>query len=212
MPLSTTLTLVVEGLVDQAVMNRLLLVCRVPVDRIYGGYGKGWIRKHLPAYNQAARHHPWLVVVDLDNDHECAPFLLSEWLPQPAPKMLFRVAVREIESWLLADRKRIAKFLKVPATALPSDPDSLPDPKKAMVQLASASKSRRIREDMAPRQGSGRDVGPGYSACLIEFVRKHWLPNTAAQSSDSLLRCIRSVRAIRGADEDGSTHNAGGER
>ena len=206
-----TVTLVVEGLVDQAVLNRVLADCGVEADRIFGGNGKAWIRKHLKAYNKAAAFHPWLIVVDLDDEHDCAPLLRSEWLPRPASKMLFRVAVREIESWILADRKRLARFLKVAEAAVPSNPDSLPDPKQAMAQLASASKNRRIREDMAPRPGSGRVVGPGYSGRLIEFVRRHWLPDAAAQSSDSLLRCIQSVRSVTVEQTQTSKRSAGGE-
>jgi hypothetical protein len=41
--------------------------------------------------------------VDLDSDTGCAPPLCEQWIPGPAPFLCFRVAVREVEAWLMAD-------------------------------------------------------------------------------------------------------------
>ena len=40
---------------------------------MYGKSGKGALLERLLNYNQAARFAPWLVVVDLNRDAECAP-------------------------------------------------------------------------------------------------------------------------------------------
>lgn len=190
-----------EGLVDEAVLRRLLEHVGAATGPIYGKNGKAHLRRHLRGYNQAARYSPWLVLVDLDDDAHCAPPFLQEWLPDPAPNMCFRVAVREIEAWLLADRERMAAFLQVGAGRIPPEPEALNEPKRALVQLAGQSRRRDIREDMVPRPGTGREVGPAYTSRLIEFVWEHrrgWRPEVAALASDSLRRCLVSLRKLAG--------------
>jgi hypothetical protein len=115
--------------------------------------------------------------------------------------MCFRVAVRAVEAWLLADRESLAGFLRVSPSRVPPDPESLDEPKQAMVNLARQSRSRAVQEDMVPRPGSGRSVGPAYASRLIEFAQSTWRPEIAATRSDSLRRCcerLRQVAATRG--------------
>lgn len=184
----------VEGPVDEAVIRRLAEYVGAQVGQVYGKNGKDHLRQRIDAYNNAARISPWIVLVDLNHDAECAPPLRDAWLHQPATHMCFRVAVREVESWLLADRARLARFLAVPLSRVPTTPEAIEDPKGAVVQLAARSHRRDIREDMVPRPGSGRTVGPAYASRLIEFVSTHWNPEVAARSSDSLRRCLVRLR------------------
>ena len=186
----------VEGLVDEAVIRRLAEYVGVQVGQVYGKNGKDHLRQRIGAYNNAARISPWIVLVDLNHEAECAPPLRDAWLHQPAPTMCFRVAVREVESWLLADRGRLARFLRVPISRVPTTPEAIEDPKRALVELAARSRRRDIREDMVPRPGSGRTVGPAYASRLIEFVGTHWNPEVAAGSSDSLRRCLVRLREM----------------
>jgi hypothetical protein len=136
------------------------------------------------------------VLVDLDHDADCAPILRDSWLPAPSRFMCFRVAVREVEAWLLADRQRIARFLGVALAKVPHTPDLIDDPKGAMVNLARRSRRKEIREDMVPLPGSGRPEGPAYASRLIEFSSTLWRPGIAERQSDSLRRCRRGLRAI----------------
>jgi hypothetical protein len=155
----------------------------------------------MEGYNNAARFAPWVVLVDLNAEAECAPALLRTWLPQPAPLMRFRVVVRKAEAWLLADRQRLSRFLGVSADVVPRNPEAIADPKREMVDLAARSRRSAIREDMVPRPGSGRAVGPGYSSRLIEFVSdlaSGWRPDVASRTADSLSRCIKSLRMLAG--------------
>ena len=187
---------VVEGDLDEAVLRSLIRHAGAIPGPIHGKHGKGYIQKHLSGYNQAAHYSPWLVVVDLDQDADCAPPFRAAWLLRPAPLMCFRVAVREIEAWLLADRMRIAKFLAVDSRKVPTDVEAISDPKHAVLQLARSSRRKGIRQDMVPRPGSGREVGPAYNSRLIQFVndrRNGWRPGVAAQSSESLHRCLRRL-------------------
>lgn len=82
---------------------------------------------------------------------------------------------------------------------IPPDPETIPNLKLEIVNLARQSKKSAIREDMVPRPKSGSKVGPAYTSRLIEFIadaKNGWRPDVAAQFSDSLSRCIRSIKRL----------------
>jgi hypothetical protein len=110
--------------------------------------------------------------------------------------MCFRVAVRAVEAWLLADFEAMADFLGVASNKVPRDPERLAAPKEAMVNLARHSRRNAIREDLVPRAGSGRVVGPGYTSRLIEFASDHWRPAMAARRAESLRRAIACLKRL----------------
>ena len=186
----------VEGIVDEAVIRRLFSDMNLELGSVYGKNGKPQLHRSIKGYNNAARFSPWLVLVDLDQDFDCAPLLREEWLPEPGSYICFRVAVREVEAWLLADYERIASFLRLPRTKVPTDPETLNDHKNTIVNLARQSRRRDIREDMVPRPGSGRAIGPAYSSRLIEFVTSYWRPHVARRHSDSLNRTISCLENL----------------
>jgi hypothetical protein len=161
----------VEGDVDAAIVERLAEHVGATIGTIYGRRGKSFLRTRIVNYNSAARLRPWMVLLDLDNDFSCAPELIEAWLPRPQRLMCFRVAVREVESWLIADRERIASFLGISTSVVPLDPEKPLDPKDTVVSLARRSRRREIREDIVPRPGSGRTIGPAYVSRLMEYVR-----------------------------------------
>ena len=193
----------VEGTLDEVVLHRLAADSGIHVGVVYGKSGKPHLRARIDGYNQSARISPWIVLVDLDNEYECAPSLRAAWLPTPSEHMVLRVATRAIESWLLADRSSIAAFLSVPVSRVPRTVDDLDNPKKTVIDLARRSRSRAIREDMVPRPESGASEGPAYTSRMSEFVGIHgrgqWQPSTAAQVSPSLSRCIRALAKLHGA-------------
>src|SRR5258708_5107419 len=133
-------------------------------------HGKQALLQRIHAYNRAARFVPWLCLVDQNGAIRCPPRFVIDHMPDPSRLMLFRIAVRTIESWLLADRTRCASFLHVSADLVPHDPERLANPKLAMVNLARRSGDRHIVADMAPRDGSGASVGPAYASRLQEFA------------------------------------------
>jgi hypothetical protein len=189
----------VEGIVDEAVVKRLIVEAGGEIGSIYGKRGKSLLKQRINGYNNAAHHHPWIVLVDLNREADCAPPLKAVWLPNPGPFMCFRIAVREIEAWLLADRERFASFFRVRLLDIPADPELLDDPKEVVIELSRRSRSRDIRLDMVPRPGSGRKIGPAYVSRLIEFVsdpQKGWRPERAARSSDSLRRCLARIHEL----------------
>jgi hypothetical protein len=189
----------VEGLVDEAMIRRLVEHLEASAGSIHGKKGKGYLREKIGGYNNAAVFSPWVVLVDLNQDAECAPILREKWLPSPSPYMCFRIPVREVESWIFADRERLARFLSVAVSSIPTNPEAVDKPKLAMIDLARHSRRREIREDMVPRPGSRRKIGPAYNSRMIEFIEdtsNGWRPDVAVRSSDSLERCLRCLSRI----------------
>ena len=197
---SVPVTGVVEGDVDEAILRRLITEAGGDLGVVHVTNGKSRLTRGLRGFNSAARHSPWVVLVDLDRDGDCAPPFVQAWLPSPAPHMCLRVAVREAEAWLLADAAGLAAFLGVPVSRIPGDPDSLDDPKRELVSIASRSRRIAIREDLVPRPSSGRTEGPAYTSRILEFVLGTWNPAVAAVGSDSLRRCRRRIRELIDAD------------
>jgi hypothetical protein len=198
-PLPVFISGAVEGRSDEPVFRRIVEERGGTVHRLQVQNGKSALRHALPGYNAAAVQSPWLVLVDLDSDFECAGALVADWLPHPSRHMCFRVVVRQIESWLLADAERFAEFFAVRRSALPTDPDSLPDAKQTVVNLVARSRRKSIRLDMVPSVGSGRRVGPAYASHLINFVsdpHHGWRLATAMAHSRSLTKCVERFDAL----------------
>lgn len=196
MPTPITISAAVEGITDEAVVRRLIRHVGAEPGTVYGKKGKHHLRERIQAYNSAARHAPWLVIVDLDRDEDCGPRLRAAWIPAPAPRLCFRIAVRAVEAWLMADAEAIAAYLGIARHKVPAEPDSVAQPKQALVNLARASRRTAIRKDIVPRERSGRAVGPAYVARIIEFVEDRWRPVKASENSDSLRRAIVSLNDL----------------
>ncbi|MBC8233183.1 hypothetical protein H8E77_26855 [bacterium] len=203
-PAIPPVNVIVEGITDEAVACRLIEYVGLTCGTMYGKNGRNYILKRLSKYNQAARFTPWLVVVDLENEPDCVPDFVRRVLPNPADGIRFRVAVRAIEAWLMADAERLAAFLSIPVTRIPSNPDGEPEPKTTLINLARQSRRKAIREDIVPRQGSGSRVGPGYSSRIIEFVKvtkNPWRPEIAITRSDSLRSCMEALQSLKGCEQ-----------
>lgn len=199
------LSAAVEGDLDAAIIRRLARDAGVAV-RLHVKGGKSNVRGRIASYNQASKTTPFLVLVDLDRDFDCAPQLIEEWLPGREPTFCFRVAVRAAEAWLLGDPERLARFLRVPQAAVSAEPETLLDPKRALIAIAGSSRSAAIREDIVPRPGSGRAVGPAYTSRMIDFAAspEAWRPEVAAEACDSLRRARQALLAV------GVTYNLNG--
>jgi len=196
MPERVELNVAVEGMTDEAIVRRVLGELGHTAIRVFLSGGKGLLLERLLRYNTAARHFPWLVLIDLDHDAECAAAARALWLPSQSDDMCLRIAVREAESWLLADRDTLAGFMGVTMSHIPLDPEALDDPKQALVNLARRSRRRAIREGMVPRQASGRAVGPLYTSLVNQYVLGSWRPQVAAEYADSLRRFVLRVSEL----------------
>lgn len=158
--------------------------------------GSGYLRSSMRKFCELARIMPVVLITDLDNE-ECPATLIDVWARHDTvPKLLtFRVAVRQIESWLLGDAEGIAGFLKVNANSLPRNPDSLRDAKRHLLKLAQRS-PRALRDELLAETGAIAAQGLGYNEVLSQFVRTGWDPSAAAGRSDSLARARRRLAEI----------------
>lgn len=190
-------TIAVEGDLDEEVLRRLVDHVGGEVADVHGKEGDDFIRERLQGYNAAAQQMPWCVLVDLNHKAACPPELRRRWLESdPSPQFCFRIAVRAVEAWLLADPSGLGDHLSVSGDNIPPQPESVDRPKQRMVAIARGSQDRAIREDMVPREGSGRGVGRAYTSHLVEFAKDRWRPGVAAANADSLARAIERLDAL----------------
>lgn len=190
-------TLAAEGTLDLAVLRRLARDSGLSTAAEYGKRGKAHIDQRLHAYNKAARHQPWIVLRDLDNDRVCAGALAEHLLPSPARLMTFRIAVRTVEAWLLSDHQHFTEVFSVSARAIPAAPEQIDRPKAAMIDAISRSSNRTVREAMLIRlpQG-GWSTGPEYNAMLEQFASTDWQPPIAAARSPSLAKACSRIQEL----------------
>jgi hypothetical protein len=160
------------------------------------GYGR--IKKRIAAYNQAAKYGYFFVLTDLDR-YECAPTLIDEWLPpehiEHNPQLLFRVAVHEIESWLLADRENFANFFAISKNLIPVEPDNELDPKKTVISLASKSRKSSIKKAIVPIDEYA-SIGPEYNIVFRNYIQNYWDINNARKHSPSFDKAMQALEKI----------------
>jgi hypothetical protein len=185
------INIAVEDLLSEAVAKRLLDDSgrSFSIGVVYNRGGNGYLRKTIQGWNNAAKSIPFFLLTDLDAV-ACPSALMSSWLPNTKHhNLIFRVAVKEVESWILADRANFSSFLGLSKSRLPQQPDELPDPKATLIRLASNSPRSLIRSRIVPRSKSTAKQGRDYNGCLCEFVATIWKPNEAELNSLSLRRC-----------------------
>lgn len=169
---------------------------RYAIGTAYRRGGYGYLRRTIHGWNRAATGIPFVVLTDLD-DRECPAKLIADWLQAPRhPNLIFRIAVREVESWLLADPANLSRFLGVPEKIMPVDSDRLADPKAKIMELAIKSRTRVIRDGIVPKRGSTAKIGPDYNGLLGSFVRNDWDLEAARTGSPSLARTVTRLSAF----------------
>jgi len=189
------INLVFEDALSEAVLKQMLKQSQRPfsVGQCLNQRGYGKIKKIISGLNYAVKGMPYLVLTDLDNA-ECPLVIVSEWLTQPKhPNLLFRIAVKEVEAWLLAHRSAFADFLGISVDLIPGDADLIPDPKLLLINLAKKSKKRNLREAIVPEPNSTAKIGKDYNGQLIHFVNESWQVGSAQTNSPSLKRAMNAL-------------------
>ncbi len=190
--------LVAEDALGAAVLHRLVTDMTRLEPRPHQVEGSnGAVFARMRHYAEAGRRGvPHLVLTDLDR-HPCAPRLLSgQRIGSRMPGVVVRVAVREVEAWLIADRRGLAEYIKVPMAKVPARPEELMEPKEVLLQLSRKSADREFRREVLPEPGSLARKGVGYNRTFARFVSTTWRPDRAAERADSLLRAIRAIREM----------------
>jgi hypothetical protein len=192
----SAITLGVEDLPSELVLRRLLQGNRrLSIKAVRGLQGDRYLITNLPVWNKAARFLPMLVLLDLDRG--CAAGKRAAVLPEAHPNLLLRIAVHEVESWLMADHEAMAAWARIPQSKLRADPDAAQDPKLELVNLVRHHGPARLRRLMVPGPGERRQTAPGYNDALVELIDGHWRPEAAAARSPSLAKAMRRIAAWR---------------
>ena len=199
---------VVEDAASEAAVRRIVREC-APGWVIYlvqncGGSAR--IRAGRDRYLNASHVSPHLILIDLD-DYECPLSLMDAWgLRSILPRLVVRIAVREVESWILGDRCGVAALLQVPMVRVPQQPERERDPKGALIQIARRSRSRRLVAELCPAHRSSASQGPLYNERMTEFIAKHWNLRAAQAVVPSLDRTCRRIEELAGAERHDRAH------
>lgn len=191
----STVYLAAEDRAGLAVGRRLIAEQpNLSVYREENARGFANLRRKIANYQQMATHgFPVLLLTDLDAD-PCPGKKVLDWLGRaPCEGFLFRICVREVEAWLLADHPAMADFLKIKSAILPSAPETLPDPKATLIGLAQKA-PRRIRLGLTP---TGRAaIGPNFNELLEDYIANDWSIERAAARAPSLDRAREKTSAL----------------
>ncbi|RKU11457.1 hypothetical protein C6502_08800 [Candidatus Poribacteria bacterium] len=200
--------LAVEDRLSDAISTKILESFDIGIMLRIGFKGNSYLQQKAPSLNQTARGpYNVFILTDLDSPQSCPPQLIQSWISAPLNSGFFlRVAVMEVESWIMADRSALAKFLSIPVRRIPSNTDDIPNPKEFLVSLARRSNRRRLRDQLVPALGATTArVGPEYNSRFSEFIQIHWDLERAAVAFPSLKRTldrIRSAKTVSDASQD----------
>ncbi|MDD3926266.1 MAG: hypothetical protein PHT33_06385 [bacterium] len=185
----------VEGPTDEAVAKKLIAAYYHEYGTTYGKQGHGYLCKKASGFAVHAQYgNPILMLVDfMDTGYMCPGEVPAAWLPNPCEKLLLRVVVREIESWLLADAEGLAEYLGVSKVRIPSAPEILIDPKQTLINIARYSRKAYLRDAIVPKINCSANAGPEYVDAIKEFVYKHWNIEAALNRSLSLSKCVKRL-------------------
>lgn len=200
--------LVGEDPVTRAIAKRLMQeTCPdgfniVREDPVRGGE----VRKLTPNYNALAAALPVILLADLDNA-QCPVTEQALWLNNEAkhPHLLFRFAVDEAESWLLADRQGFAHFLGIGTERIPEpsplrarEPHNLeirPRCKTSlflMLELAAHSPKHELKRQLTPLDKNSKSAE--YNLALLPFIENQWNVANALNNSYSLQKMAQRLR------------------
>lgn len=192
--------LAVEDALSEAVGRKLIAETLGPHLEVLvlrrGGFG--YLKSRLSNLLEMAKRNVVLMITDLDKALG-PPTMRTNWLKaRKVPEgYVFRIAVREIEAWILADRSAIAELLDIDKKRVPSNVEELEDPKAALLELAKRA-PRQLREEMLPRRGAVASQGLGYNEVLGGFVQTNWSCERAMENSSSLRRAYTRLNERSG--------------
>ena len=199
--------LATEDVLSEAVGKRLLIDAGYHIDPspILRKNGFGYLRSKMDSWCEIAQRKPILLITDLDTA-SCPADLRAAWIGnrRPTENLVLRIAVREVEAWLMADHLAFRTLIGNRGT-LPPNPDLLPDPKQSLLRLVERQASREIREDMVANARAIASQGIGYNSRLSQFVATVWNPERAGTRSKSLQKArnrIAELIARMNTDQD----------
>jgi len=191
--MTESIVLVVEDALSEAALRKMTAFSNQVINRVICTRGNDQIKQGIEKFKNASNVFPHIVLTDLDH-YACAHSLLENWgATNLQPRLLFRVAVREVEAWLLADREGISQYLQIPMNKVPLKPEMEINPKQTLINLARRAKKKRLASDIVPAIGSKASIGPLYNVRMSEFVTHQWDIQRASANSESLKRAMRRI-------------------
>ena len=197
---SRDVLLAVEDKLSEAVATKILNKLGFEIVKTIGYRGNDYLKQKAKGLNRNARKpYSIFMLTDLDSPKKCPPQLIQSWVGGPLNFGFFlRVAVMEVESWVMADQNAFAEFLKVSVQEVPARTDEVRDPKASLLSLAKKSKSAELRKALLPKKGNRTaQIGPGYNTHLSGFVRDYWDMDRAASVSPSLKRTVARLQSTK---------------
>lgn len=197
--MAAQLLIAVEDEPSFAACLKLLKRSAADVQKVWPQKQGGFpgIINRIDVLNQAAKFgHQVLVLTDLDK-HPC-PVAYREWWENDKhlvrhSNLIFRIAVREVEAWALADAKGFASFFFVSEKNITSNPESIIDPKQYLLDLLKTSKNRDVRDGCLPEAHFVGRTGIEYNDYLRSYFLNSWSPSRAAKNSTSLKRAMNRL-------------------
>lgn len=168
-----------------------------PIKRQGGFPG---LMQRIPSFNKATVQESLRVLILTDLDENSCPVSYREtWIKDKGlaenANLIFRIAVREVESWALADAQGFAKFFRVQEEKITKQPEGLSDPKLEVINLLRFSKSKDIRTGCIPPPEFYSKTGPDYNHFMQNFFSSEWSPSRASKNAPSLRRAYQRIKA-----------------
>ncbi len=195
----TPIAIATEDQLSEAIVLRLISEIQTPhvIQHRLGKRGNGYLSSKMDSWHQMAQQQVMVVLTDLDRAN-CLVEFRDQWLAHAPPEnLVFRIAVREVESWALADHVGMRALIGGKGV-LPVAPDELADPKRVFLQFAKAA-PKKVRDDLLQARDGKLAQGLGYNARLSEWVSTEWNPQRAAERSPSLARARLRLSQVIGA-------------
>lgn len=155
--------------------------------------GDGDIVSNISKYEELSKRFPVFVLLDLDR-RSCPVSYRSTISKHFSSSFVFRIAVTEAESWLMADADGFSNFLGAEKSSILARQDwTKIDAKEALLDAVQRLGKKTLKEQLLPRHDSRANVGLEYNSALGQFVRGEWSPERARQNSDSLESMIKRI-------------------
>ncbi|HEJ8082663.1 TPA: hypothetical protein SMI49_000624 [Serratia marcescens] len=194
------ISLASEDILSETTLTKIILSLNKfrLVNKLGRSDGCGNIIKNIEKYNALSRIHHVMIMLDLDLKASEDVFLeeIYKKIRHREKKLLFSVPVREVESWILADKVGLSQFLRISEDKIDNNPDQLLDPKEKIVNLAKSAKNAVARAGIPPKAGSAAKVGISYNSLLKEFVNESWSIERARQNSPSLNKTMSILEQV----------------
>ncbi|EMU6899336.1 DUF4276 family protein [Serratia bockelmannii] len=193
------ISIATEDVLTEEIITKIILSNgRFEIIHKLGKRGNGYLISKLNNFNELSRG--LIVVVVFDLDLKPCPVRFKEELERTvankSDNLKLVISVREVESWILADREGFGSYFKISKDKIDRTPDALLDPKDKIINLARYSKDSAVKRGIPPVAGAASKVGLSYNRLLTDFIQQEWDINRAIQISPSLATAMATINEL----------------